>query len=83
MLFDGQHKAAAQLFLGNRYLYLRVFVNQLRKKIETKPSSPTYLLTEPWAGYRFYLPPETAPGTAKLSTRIGGTDLPEVELRIV
>jgi hypothetical protein len=27
MLFDGQHKAAAQLFLGNRVLYLRVFLN--------------------------------------------------------
>jgi two-component system KDP operon response regulator KdpE len=44
---------------GDQVDYLRVFVNQLRKKIETKPSSPTYLLTEPWAGYRFYLPPET------------------------
>lgn len=27
MLFDGQHKAAAQLFLGNRDLYLRIFIN--------------------------------------------------------
>lgn len=27
MLFDGQHKAAAQLFLGNDELYLRVFIN--------------------------------------------------------
>lgn len=27
MLFDGQHKAAAQLFIGNRQLYVRVFVN--------------------------------------------------------
>ena len=33
-------------------------MNQLRKKIEAKPSSPTYLLTEPWVGYRFHLPPE-------------------------
>lgn len=33
--------------------YLRVFVGQLRKKIETDPSSPKYLLTEPWVGYRF------------------------------
>ena len=33
--------------------YLRVFVRQLRKKIETDPSSPKYLLTEPWVGYRF------------------------------
>src|SRR5260370_14456535 len=33
--------------------YLRVFVGQLRKKIETDPASPKYLLTEPWVGYRF------------------------------
>jgi two-component system, OmpR family, KDP operon response regulator KdpE len=33
--------------------YLRVFVGQLRKKIETDHSSPKYLLTEPWVGYRF------------------------------
>jgi hypothetical protein len=30
----------------------------LRKKIEAKPSSPAYLLTEPWVGYRFHLPSE-------------------------
>jgi two-component system, OmpR family, KDP operon response regulator KdpE len=33
--------------------YLRVFVGQLRKKIETDPASPKYLLTDPWIGYRF------------------------------
>jgi len=33
--------------------YLRVFVGQLRKKIEVDHSSPKYLLTEPWVGYRF------------------------------
>ena len=33
--------------------YLRVFVGQLRKKIEPDPSTPKYLLTEPWVGYRF------------------------------
>jgi two-component system KDP operon response regulator KdpE len=33
--------------------YLRVFVGQLRKKIEVNPSSPRYILTEPWVGYRF------------------------------
>ena len=35
--------------------YLRVFVGQLRKKIEVDPSSPKYLMTEPWVGYRFEL----------------------------
>lgn len=33
--------------------YLRVFVGQLRKKIEPDLSSPKYILTEPWVGYRF------------------------------
>jgi len=33
--------------------YLRVFVGQLRKKIEADPSNPRYLLTERWVGYRF------------------------------
>lgn len=33
--------------------YLRVFVGQLRKKIEPNPSSPRYILTDPWVGYRF------------------------------
>jgi two-component system KDP operon response regulator KdpE len=33
--------------------YLRVFVGQLRKKIEKNPSKPAYILTEPWVGYRF------------------------------
>ena len=43
---------------GDQVDYLRVFVNQLRKKIETNPSSPTYLITEPWVGYRLQLPAE-------------------------
>jgi two-component system KDP operon response regulator KdpE len=33
--------------------YLRVFVGQLRKKLEPDSSSPKYILTEPWVGYRF------------------------------
>jgi two-component system KDP operon response regulator KdpE len=33
--------------------YLRVFLRQLRKKIESNPSKPRYILTEPWVGYRF------------------------------
>jgi two-component system KDP operon response regulator KdpE len=38
---------------GDEVEYLRVVVNQLRKKIEAVPSKPKYLLTEPWVGYRF------------------------------
>jgi len=41
---------------GDEVEYLRVFVNQLRKKIEKNPSNPKYLITEPWVGYRFHLP---------------------------
>ena len=33
--------------------YLRVFVGQLRKKLEAEASSPRYIVTEPWVGYRF------------------------------
>jgi two-component system KDP operon response regulator KdpE len=41
---------------GEEVEYLRVFVNQLRKKIEPEPSKPRYLLTEPWVGYKFAAP---------------------------
>ncbi|MDX2267530.1 MAG: response regulator transcription factor [Bryobacter sp.] len=41
---------------GDQVEYLRVFVNQLRKKIEPDPAHPRYLLTEPWVGYRFEPP---------------------------
>lgn len=33
--------------------HLRVLVGALRKKIEPNPTSPQYILTEPWVGYRF------------------------------
>jgi two-component system KDP operon response regulator KdpE len=45
---------------GNEVEYLRVFVNQLRKKIEPEPARPRYILTEPWLGYRFNMPPAEA-----------------------
>ena len=35
---------------------LRVVINQLRKKIESDPACPKYILTEPWVGYRFQPP---------------------------
>ena len=41
---------------GDEVEYLRVFVSQLRKKIEAEPAHPRYILTEPWIGYRFALP---------------------------
>jgi two-component system KDP operon response regulator KdpE len=33
--------------------YLRVFISQLRKKIEEDPSKPKFIITEPAIGYRF------------------------------
>jgi two-component system KDP operon response regulator KdpE len=41
---------------GGEIEYLRVFVSQLRGKIERDPHHPRYLLTEPWVGYRLVLP---------------------------
>jgi len=42
---------------GNGYAgqtqYLRVFVGQLRKKLETDPNRPRYIVTESGVGYRF------------------------------
>ncbi|HEY2794259.1 MAG TPA: winged helix-turn-helix domain-containing protein, partial [Micromonosporaceae bacterium] len=35
--------------------YLRIYLAQLRKKLETDPSRPRHLVTEPGMGYR-YLP---------------------------
>jgi two-component system KDP operon response regulator KdpE len=43
---------------GDQIEYLRVFVNQLRKKIEPQPATPRYLMTEPWMGYRLAIPEE-------------------------
>ena len=39
--------------------YLRLYVGQLRKKLESEPSSPRHLLTEPGLGYRLVLDAET------------------------
>jgi len=41
---------------GEETEYLRVFINQLRKKIEPDPGNPRYIITEPWIGYRFERP---------------------------
>jgi len=46
---------------GDEVEYLRVFINRLRKKIESDPANPRYLLTEAWVGYRFQLP-DRSPG---------------------
>jgi two-component system KDP operon response regulator KdpE len=57
------HRALLQSVWGPDYgeetEYLRVFVNQLRKKIEPDPRHPRFIRTEPWIGYRFELPAKT------------------------
>jgi two-component system KDP operon response regulator KdpE len=51
------HRALLGAVWGSDYFeqteYLRVFIGQLRKKIEPDPAKPRYILTEPWVGYRF------------------------------
>ena len=47
---------------GDEVEYLRVVVNQLRKKVEPVPSKPKYLRTEPWVGYRFAMPAAESAG---------------------
>ena len=32
--------------------YLRIYIKQLRKKLEANPSMPVHILTEPGVGYR-------------------------------
>ena len=41
---------------GEESHYLHVYVSQLRRKIETDPTRPRYLITEPGAGYRLVEP---------------------------
>jgi two-component system KDP operon response regulator KdpE len=51
------HRALLSAVWGGNYTeqveYLRVFVGQLRKKLESGSSPSRYILTEPWVGYRF------------------------------
>ena len=51
------HQYILKEIWGNAYAeqtqYLRVFVAQLRKKIEEDPNRPKYILTESGVGYRF------------------------------
>ena len=50
------HKLLGAVWGGNyteQTEYLRVLIGQLRKKLESDPTTPKYSLTEPWIGYRF------------------------------
>jgi two-component system KDP operon response regulator KdpE len=41
--------------------YLHVYISQLRRKIERDPARPSYILTEPGAGYRLVDPGDRRP----------------------
>jgi two-component system KDP operon response regulator KdpE len=51
------HRTLLKAVWGGNYVdqneYLRVFVGQLRKKVEPEGTKPRHILTEPWVGYRF------------------------------
>ena len=51
------HRTLLAAVWGGNYVeqneYLRVFVGNLRKKIEPDAAKPRYIHTEPWIGYRF------------------------------
>lgn len=60
MLYSGKvltHRSLLRAVWGPEYGeeadYLRVYVRQLRLKVETEPSRPKYILTEPGIGYVF------------------------------
>lgn len=52
-----RHRRLVQAIWGSDYgderQHLRVFISQLRKKIEPDPSRPLFICTDPWIGYRF------------------------------
>jgi two-component system KDP operon response regulator KdpE len=60
-----EHRRLLQIIWGPDYgdetEYLRVFINQLRNKIEPDPANPKYILTDPWVGYRFESPATSRP----------------------
>lgn len=60
MLHAGKPQSHARLLTsvwgteyGNEFDYLRTFVRQLRKNWKMTPSSPEYILTDSYIGYRF------------------------------
>jgi two-component system KDP operon response regulator KdpE len=60
MLYAGKvltHRSLLQAVWGPEYGeeadYLRVYVRQLRRKVEAEPSRPRYIITEPGIGYVF------------------------------
>ena len=49
---------------GKETNYLRVFMTQIRQKLEPESSQPRYFITEPGLGFRFEMPEVAKPGVA-------------------
>jgi two-component system KDP operon response regulator KdpE len=53
------HQSILNNVWGPEYLdnveYLRVYISQLRKKLEEDPKEPKHLVSEPGVGYRFFI----------------------------
>ncbi|HVY92865.1 MAG TPA: response regulator transcription factor [Bryobacteraceae bacterium] len=68
------HKRLLQAIWGPEYgdqiEYLRVFINQLRKKIEPGGGKPVFIATEPRIGYRFVLPETPSTEAEKSATTV-------------
>lgn len=58
------HRMLLQAVWGQAYVdqaqYLRVFIGQLRKKLEQDPTRPRFIVTDPGVGYRFCLDSDSA-----------------------
>ena len=61
------HRMLLQAVWGQAYVdqaqYLRVFIGQLRKKIEKSPARPSFIITDPGVGYRFCAERDSAPSS--------------------
>ncbi len=80
------HRSLLQTIWGPEYGeeadYLRVYVRQLRRKVEVEPSRPRYILTEPGIGYVFRSAPDTdltVEGAGKPGVRPRDEIVPEDE----
>jgi two-component system KDP operon response regulator KdpE len=58
------HRMLLQAVWGPAYAeqaqYLRVFVGQLRRKLESRPERPQFIITDPGVGYRFCAEPDAS-----------------------
>jgi two-component system KDP operon response regulator KdpE len=62
---------------GEETNYLRVFMAQVRRKLEPEPGAPRYFITEPGMGYRFENPGSDGPSTKPLLGSVPeGSDAP-------